>query len=149
MSATGDKVVSRLNGASNTGSDDDRNNLGSGTVKTWRVDLSDVTADVIADISVDISDSKKLRIETFNVNGKWTSHVTKKRYDLRVMRDNVWGDDKRPYGTFSISNIKAIDGAITPDFRIDVNGFEDDPNRYAKERAQGLINGILSVIHQG
>lgn len=143
MGAAADKLVARLSGASNSGTDDNRNNWNSGIKKEWNVRIENVNANIELD-----KDVEGLRIEKFTVTGKWTSHVRKDYYELGALIDKQWGDDKNPYGNIQIT-AKAVDGGITSNVKVDVDNYDDSANRYAREKAEGLIRSIVATTVAG
>lgn len=74
--------------------------------------------------------------------------MRKDEYAAGVLIDKKWGDDKNPYGNFTIKS-KAVDGGITTDTILDVDNYNDDPNRYAMEKANNLIRAILGHLING
>ena len=140
MSQTSDKLISRLNGASDSGSEGRLNDFGGGIKTGYSVSLNDVTANVEVD-----GDFQGLKIEVFTVNGKWSSSVFKDEYAAGVRIDRKWGSDKRPFGTFSI-RAKAVDGGVTSNVITDVDNFQDEPNAYAAGKAAGLIKRIVDNL---
>ncbi len=133
-SQTADKVMSKLSGAQTDGTSGTKSN---GIHYEWDVRLKDVTSQVELDQEVG-----GMRIEKFTVTGKWTSHVRKDEYSLGARIDKKWGDNKNPYGNFSIK-AKAIDGAFTVDTIVDVDNYNDEPNRFARDKAYDLIMSRL------
>jgi hypothetical protein len=140
MSQTSDRLISRLNGAADSGSEGGLNSLGGGIKKGYSVSLSDLTANVEADF-----EAGGLKIEVFTVSGKWSSSVFKDEYAAGVRIDRKWGSDKRPFGTFSI-RAKAVDGGVTADVITDVDNFQDEPNAYAADKTTALIKRIINNL---
>jgi hypothetical protein len=143
MSQTSDRLVSRLNGAEESGGEGKLNDLGGGIKKGFTVRLVEVSANVEKDIDVD-----GLKIEVFTVNGNWNSNVYKDEYALGARIDRKWGDDKRPYGSFSI-RAKAVDGGVTAAVIVNVDNYQDEPNEYAASKANALIRRIIDNLRNG
>jgi hypothetical protein len=143
MGAAVDKLVARLSGASASDTDDDRNGAGSGNKKEWSVRIESVNVNI--ELGQDFGG---LRVEKFTVTGKWTSHVRSDTYQFGVLYDKEWGDDKNPYGNIAIT-AKAVDGGITSDVKVEVDNYDDSANRYAREKAEGLICSIVVTTVAG
>jgi hypothetical protein len=145
MSQTSDKVIAKINGVDASGEDDNRDHYKTGTKKEWSVHLFGATAEVQTDVVIP---GTSIHVEVFSVSGKWSSHVRYDNYVLGALIDKIWGDDKKPYGTFTIA-AKAVDGGVTSDVNVQVDGFNDNPNEYARSHADGLIRSIMSHIQNG
>ena len=143
MSQTSDKLVALLTGQHVQGADDDRDTtFWTGIRREWEVGLYGVSADVQTDTTVP---GTNLHVEAFTVNGQWQSHVRKDRYVAGAVIDKMWGDETRPWGTFSI-RAKAIDGGVTSDLAVSVEGVSNEPNEYARAHADGLVRSICSHL---
>ena len=143
MGAAADKLVARLSGASDSGVDDNRNRWNSGIRKEWSVRIENISANMELD-----TDIEGMRIEKFTVTGKWTSHVRKDYYEAGILIDKQWGDNKNPYGNIVIK-AKAVDGGITSKVKVDVDNYDDSANKYAREKAEGLIRTIVATTVAG
>lgn len=149
MSQSSDKIISRLNGVTDSDEEGGLNNWGGGIKKSWSVKLENLSANVETDQVVTIPGvNTQIHVEVFTITGKWTSHVRKDEYAAGVLIDKKWGDNKNPYGNFTIKS-KAVDGGITTDTILDVDNYNDDPNRYAMEKANNLIRAILGHLING
>ena len=144
MSRTSDHVIALLDGAHGDGDDDYRDRWHTGTRLQWNVDISDVTANVTTDMVVP---GTTLHVEVFDVSGKWQSHIRDDKYVAATLVDKIWGDDKHPYGEFTL-HVKAVDGGIASDadVEVEVEGVCDEPNEYARFHVDGLIKTILTQI---
>lgn len=131
---TADKVLSKLTGAQTEGTSGTK---GNGLHYSWDVRLQEVTAEVETDKVVE-----GLHIEKFTVRGKWSAHVRKDEYSLGIMINKHWGENKNPYGNFSI-RAKAVDGAFTVDTIVDVENYNDEGNRFARDKAYDLLTSRL------
>ena len=58
------------------------------------------------------------------------------------------GGDKKPYGDFSVQ-AKALDGGITSTLNVNVDNYNDEPNQYAREKAEGLLRQKLAELVTG
>ncbi|NJL36565.1 MAG: hypothetical protein HC840_09045 [Leptolyngbyaceae cyanobacterium RM2_2_4] len=146
MSQSSDKIISRLSSAADSGEEGGLNSWGGGIKKSWSVRLENLSASIETDQVVPIPGTNtQVHVEVFTVNGKWTSHVRKDEYAARTRIDKKWGDDKNPYGNFTVK-AKAVDGGITTDTILDVDNYNDEPNRYAMEKASNLIRAILANL---
>jgi hypothetical protein len=140
MGAAADKLMARLSGASDSGTEGSKSN---GNHKEWNVRVENVNVNIEFDQEVG-----GFRIEKFTVTGKWTSHVRSDSYRLGVLYDKEWGDDKNPYGNIAIT-AKALDGGLTSEVKVEVDNYDDSANRYAREKAEGLIRSIVVTTVAG
>ena len=112
-----------------------------GTLLSYTVELTDVKAEVKTDVQGD-----GFHFEKFIIRGKWKSHVRKDNYAANALIDKIWGDNKNPYGDFELE-LKALDGVIVPEHtKYTITGVDDEPNTYARGKAEGLVKSKLAQI---
>lgn len=143
MGKASDKMIAKLNGASANGGEGGLNSLGGGIKYEWSVRLENVSADIQRD-----EDLSGVWLEVFTVKGTWTSHVKKDEYAATVRIDQKWGNNATPYGNFSVQ-AKALDGGVTSSLNVDVDNYNDEPNKYAREKAEGLLRQKLAELVTG
>ncbi len=79
----------------------------------------------------------------YNLQGKWRSLVYKEINMFGVRVDKPWGDQKKPYGNFTVE-VETMDGRVSQ-IKVNASRYDDSANNYAADKAEQLIHSTINL----